>query len=92
MNNRQYKLSESTVALLHEVLEREIEDFYQDPEETLEIEFNKPEDVEVCAKYVADLCIAATEIGLDFAEILKDQFVANSVKRLSELMDRANKS
>lgn len=82
-------LSPTTIALLQDCLERRIEDFYDDPDECLNIKFDKQEDVWIVSQEVAKMRIAAREIGLDFDKVISDPFVVHGVERLKQLIQQA---
>lgn len=83
-------LSPNTLRLCREMLERRIDDFYEDPDEYLGVNFDNPEDVNACGLEVARLRIAAHELGVDFDKILDE--LAPSVKRLEDLLKQAMES
>ena len=83
-------LSASTLELCREMLRRQIENFYDDPDEYLGVNFDNPEDVNICGMETGRLRVAAYELGVDFDQILDE--LAPSVKRLESLVKQAMES
>jgi hypothetical protein len=83
-------LQPGTLEFAREQLRRAIQRFYDDPDEYLAVSFDKRTDAELCGQPVAEFRLTATELGLDFDQIIAaNQYIVADVERLKKFVAQA---